>query len=439
MTRFEWRPWLVVAAFSLVLFLITASTYSALGVVLPNMVRDEGWSWGVAGFGFTLLGAATGASSFVPAYLIRKLGVRATLALGTGLMGLGFVCLASAHGPLIYFAGAALCGVGFQTMALIPGTHVLAMVFKDRGVPFGVYFASGSVGGIAGPVMALGLMRLFHDQWRMVWVGQAIAAVVVGVICILMVGPPAWFARRAQETDRQLADQVARPRVSRVYRTAADWTVRQALRTPQFYVLLAAYFGHMLVGITISSFSIAHLTQRGVSLKTAGVMLSIESLVGVAGRAAGGALGDRLDPRYLLAFALAVLGAGSVALSLAHGYGLLLVYALGSGLGFGLTQLTCTLLLLNYYGRTHNLEIFSRMCLIGVFSAFGPWIAGLIRDHTGEFSSSFQIYAAVVAVILAAVAFMRPPTLKDAAEARRATPDEPLLTPLDTCLVEDPA
>ena len=38
MDRFEWRPWVLVAAFSLVLFLITAGTYNALGVVLPAMV-----------------------------------------------------------------------------------------------------------------------------------------------------------------------------------------------------------------------------------------------------------------------------------------------------------------------------------------------------------------------------------------------------------------
>lgn len=438
MTRFEWRPWLVVSAFSLVLFLITASTYSALGVVLPNMVHDEHWSWVVAGAGFTLLGAATGASSFLPAFLIRKLGVRATLALGTAVMTLGFVCLSITRHPLVYFAGTTLCGIGFQTMALIPGTFVLAMVFKDRGLPFGIYFAAGSVGGIAGPVMALAVMHLFHDQWRLFWMTQAGAAVLVGLICVVLVGSPGWLARRAQSTDQAMAAEAARPRVSRVYRTAVDWTARQAVRTPQFYILLAAYFGHMLVGITISSFSIAHLTQRGVSLKVAGVMLSIESMVGVAGRTFGGALGDILDPRYLMLFALGALGVGSVALSLAHGYGLLLTYALGSGLGFGLTQLSCTLLLLNYYGREHNLEIFSRACLIGTVSALGPVIAGAIRDRTGEFGSSFQIYAAVVAVILAAAMFMRPPTLKGAAEGRNSSPAEPLLGPLDARLVEDP-
>jgi threonine/homoserine/homoserine lactone efflux protein len=52
------RAWLLVAAFSLVLFMITAATYNALGVVLPDMVRDLRLTWIDAGFGLTLLGAA---------------------------------------------------------------------------------------------------------------------------------------------------------------------------------------------------------------------------------------------------------------------------------------------------------------------------------------------------------------------------------------------
>ena len=42
---FSFRPWLLVAVFSLLLFLITAATYSSLGVVIPAMVPELGWSW----------------------------------------------------------------------------------------------------------------------------------------------------------------------------------------------------------------------------------------------------------------------------------------------------------------------------------------------------------------------------------------------------------
>jgi hypothetical protein len=91
---------------------------------------------------------------------------------------------------------------------------------------------------------------------------------------------------------------------------------------------------------------------------------------------------------------------------------MMLLYAVGSGIGFGLTLLATTVLLLNYYGRRHNLEIFSVTCLIGAVSALGPTVAGLLRDATGGFSIAFQLFAAVIGVILVAVVFMRPPRPK---------------------------
>src|SRR6185312_14294066 len=176
MTRSEWRGWLLVAAFSLVLFLITAGTYNALGVVLPHMVSEEGWSWTEAGFGFTLLGAATGASSFLPQMLIRKVGVRATLLIGTAVMALGFLALARTQGVWLYFIGAALCGVGYQMMALIPGTHVLAALFKHRALPFGIYFTSAALGGVAGPFVVFAVLALSHGHWRDFWLLQMVGA-----------------------------------------------------------------------------------------------------------------------------------------------------------------------------------------------------------------------------------------------------------------------
>ena len=414
------RAWTLVAAFSTVLFLITAATYNGLGVVLPDMVRDLKWSWTEAGFGFTLLGAFTGGSSFLPPILIRRFGVRATLLIGAAVMGVGFLCLAETRGARLYFLGAALCGVGYQTLALIPGTHVLAALFKHRALPFGIYFGAAGLGGVAGPFIVIALMKLFGGDWRMLWLTQAVAALAVGGACALMVGGSAWLAKASEATDKALAEEAATPRRAGVYRTPVDWTAAAALRTPQFYVLLAAYFGHLLIGATVGGVSVAHLTQRGVSANVAAVMLSLEAAMQTVGRGFGGLIGDRLDPRWLLMGALVALAVGSGALSVARDYPTMLLYAVASGLGFGLALLTVTVLLLNYYGRRHNLEIFSITCLIGTISAFGPTVGGVLRDATGSFASTFQLFAGVIAVILAAVVFMRPPRPSAASEERAA-------------------
>ena len=183
-------------------------------------------------------------------------------------------------------------------------------------------------------------------------------------------------------------------------------------------MLLAAYFAHLLIGVTVAADSVAHLTQRGVTAVVAGTMLSVEALMQTAGRTFGGLIGDLIDPRYLLIAALASLAVGSAALSVADSYPMMILYAVGSGIGFGLTLLTVTVLLLNYYGRKHNLEIFSITCLIGAVSALGPTIGGTLRDLSGSFTSTFQLFAGVIVIILVSVMFMRPPR-------RAVSPEDP--------------
>jgi MFS family permease len=418
MTVSRHRSWLLLAAFSLLLFLITASTYGSLGVVLPAMIGELNWSFEEAFLGFSVLGVFTGASSWLPAILIRKIGVRGTLLAGAVVLAGGFLGLANAESLLSYYVGAAACGVGFQMAALIPGTHVLSSLFRQRALPFGIYFTFGSLGGAAGPWMVLTLMGASGDDWRAFWIVQAVLAAVVGGICALMVGGSKWLAAAAHDVDLEV-EQAARqaPADARVYRTAHEWSVREALRTPQFYILVAAYFSHLLVGVTVASVSVSHLTEIGVAAGVAAVaagalaakMLSLEALMQTLARLAGGALGDRVDPRWLLVLAQGMLVVGLLALAKATTPALMLVYAIGTGVGFGLTVLAVTVLLLNYYGRQSNLELFSLTCLVGAVSAAGPFIAGAMRDRLGSFTPTFELFAAVTLVVFVAVLVMRPP------------------------------
>ena len=397
MTRL--RPWIAHGAFSLILFLITAATYSSLGVVLPAMVRDLGWSWGQAGLGFTLMGAATGASSWFPAALIRRFGLRTTLAAGSAVMVAGLAGFAHADSLAAYFAGAVLCGAGFQMMALIPGTHALGLLFERKAMAFGLYFTLGSLGSVAGPVMAEHLAGVNGVDWRQYWLIQAALAAVAGLAGVLAVG-------RVRQEDRAAATPAdpAAPAAAKV-----DFSVAQALRTPQFYVLLAASFTHLMAGSVAASISVAHLTERGVAAATAGLVLSLEGLIATLARLGGGAIAEKVSPKLLLVVGQSALALGCVALGVGAGYPAMMLYAAGIGLGFGLTVLAVTLLLLDYYGPRSNLEIFALTCLIGAVSAIGPVVAGVVRDQAGGFSPALYGMGAMIAVVAVACAVMRPP------------------------------
>ena len=121
------------------------------------------------------------------------------------------------------------------------------------------------------------------------------------------------------------------------------------------------------------------------------------------------------DTMLIFALASMVVGMGWRSASPAAIPTIMLLYAAGTGLGFGIAALAVTVLLINYFGREHNLEIFSLTCLIGALSALGPAIGGWIRDDFGSFTPAFQLFAAMTLIILVAALFMRPPIRRGSA------------------------
>ena len=199
----------------------------------------------------------------------------------------------------------------------------------------------------------------------------------------------------------------------------ADWTVRHALATPQFYVIVLGYTMYLLVNTTTHGFAVEHLRERGIEPKWAAAMLSGEALIGSLVSVAGGVVGEKVSPKTLMSVALASLAVGMTALAFAHGYALMVVYAAGIGIGYGLSFIASTMLLLNYFGKRVNLELYSIMSLISTLAAVGPAVGGWARDTLGGFSGVFLLCAAATAVMLVANVLMSPPAAAGAHRPRR--------------------
>jgi MFS family permease len=392
-THTPFRAWLTLGSVSLLFFLVTALTFSSLGVVLPAMVGELNWSWSGAGIGFSLLGVFTGITSAIPAMLIRRFGVRATLLAGGVVIAAAFAAMAAAQDLTLYFIGCSLSGLGFTLLATVPGTYLLSRCFRRPDFAFGLYFTIGGLGGVAGPPLYF-LTHALSGGWRDFWIVAAVLTLAAAIISALLVDADTDLSQSGGET---------------LEITQESWTARAALRTPQFAVIAAAYSVFLIVDITVNAWSVSHLISHGVAATFAGSMISVGALINAGARLGGGVVSRFIPVRSLLVGALAILILGLIALCAAGGGPLMLAYAAGIGIGSGLTFFASTILLLDYFGRRPNLELFSIVNVISTVGSVGPAFGGYIADRTGSFVPAFAILAGLVFLVLLAVLWMKPP------------------------------
>jgi OFA family oxalate/formate antiporter-like MFS transporter len=386
------RAWATLGLMSALYFIITAATFGSLGLALPAMVKELGWTWTGAGFGFTLLGFLCGITSGVPATLVRRFGVRACLLCGSVVMALAFFCLARTNGLLLYFLGASLAGLGFTLLDSVPGTYLLSRLFQRPSFAIGLFFTVGGLGGVAGPLLYSAVVGTASD-WRSYWLVMGVLVALTGVIAAFVV-----------DAQTNVGESDADPDIS-----TEKWTMREALETRQFWIIAAAYAAFQFCGITASSVSVAHLTQHGVAAVIAGSMMSVEALLNSSARFIGGILTRFVSVKVMLCISLTSLVVGLLALGVARDVPMMMLYAAGIGIGYGLTLFSATILLLDYFGRGPYLELFSTVNLISTVGAAAPTLAGLTRDQTGGFMPFFVVLAVLVALVLLAVLTMRPP------------------------------
>lgn len=387
--------WATFAALSLLFFLVSAGTFSSLGVVLPVMVKDLGWSWAQAGLGYAFLGVACGLSSLAPAVTVRLIGVRATVVLGATMLAIGFAALAMTHSAWVYLAATVDLGIAFS-LVTIPGTYVLTGLFAQRSTVLGAYFTIGAMGGVAAPLLYVWIGP--NAGWRAYWWMFVAAAFVLGVFGAATTSGKESVAVSPNAGSAPLDEE-----------ESIAWTVRRALATPQFYVIVGAYTMYLLINTTSHGFSVAHLTQRGIAPNAAAEILSLQALVGAGVALIGGWAGEKIAPKTLMIIALLSAIIGMSALAEARGYPLMLVYAVGVGIGIGLSFVASTLLLLTFFGRRIYLELYSVMCLISTAAALGPAVGGWARDTFGGFSGVFHLCSAAALVTLVATIAMRKP------------------------------
>ncbi len=187
-----------------------------------------------------------------------------------------------------------------------------------RGAAYGLRQSLDTVGAFAGPLVALGLMAWFNDNFRLVfWVAVIPAVAAVVLLATAVHEPP---ERSGSASRRALVDREALARLGRPF-----WTL----------VVAAA-------ALTLARFSEAFLILRaenvGLSLALAPMVLIVMNVVYAASAYPTGALSDRHGRRWMLVAGFALLIGADLVLALAAGVWTVMAGVALWGLHLGMTQ-----------------------------------------------------------------------------------------------------
>ena len=339
-------------------------------------------------FSLSRLEAALGAP--LVGYLIDRFDVGVMLVVGTLLAGLGLILLSLTHSYLLFllvFIGPLSFGfqAGFNQATL---AAVNSWFRRKRGLAMAVVQTGQAIGGVViFPLVALAVLNL---GWRT-------AAVLSGFV-VLMLLPLVLLIRRSPESmgllpDGDRSSAQAPYEAARVVTPALDaareFTTREALRTPTFW-LLAAFHGLRNVpyaGVTVHLVPL--LIWKGLDEPAAAFYVGLTALATVVIRPLTGWLGDRQSKQTIGAVGVLLGAAGLVVLAYGDGaWWALVLFAVLFSFGDAVNSVTWALVG-DVFGRTHFATIRGWISMFQSFASMPAAVyTGWVYDRTQSYSQA---------------------------------------------------
>ncbi len=343
-------------------------------------------------------------------WLTDKFGPRWIILSGVVIIGLGLILMNFIHSLWAYYVvWGVLLGTGVNIALSIPvQTAITNWFVRKRGLASGIFWVfSGLSGALVLPLVA----------WLITIQGWRITCVIGGVVMWLIGLPLAWFfikqhrpeyygllpdGARAKEEAKDTSQMIEKGVKYAAEVEEVEFTLRQALRTPAYWLLLVANACHSLSAPAIEIHCIPFLTDIGIDpLKAAG-MLAIMMLASIPSRLVGGFLADRLKKghlRFLMGGAYFLEAAGFAIFLLNQTTPMIFVWFILYGIGMGVHMAPASLLRARYFGRKAFGSIGGSMSIfmtpVGVLA---PIYTGWVYDKTGSYMSAFVLLAALMAV-----------------------------------------
>ena len=387
-------------------------------VLYPFMSSDIGWSRGGIMVGSTSIVLVLGLTGPFTAWMIGRFGARVTIFVGgviivlaTSIMGV------VGHIYPVYVALSLLIGLGVSLGSMIPvQTVVISWFNARRALALGLVMGGGAIGGFLMPQLISSVVLNANGEWRTGWFLIAAVSLVGAIMALIVVrnrpSDMGQYPDGLLPADIEQTNSTKKP--IKTYRTAHNWTVRDALKTRAFWLLVIAVAGSFFLWQVIVTQTPFHLQDRGFDPSKAVFFYSLAIGLSIAGRFTIAGLGDTIEPRYLFASGTFCILIGGVLFWFVSpdvawtAY----LYPLVAGFGFGTVFICFPTIIGNYWGAEAFAGVNGLVLPVALtIQAMAAPFAGFFYDIQGNYITILMISGAGSAVGFTAMLLCKPPAL----------------------------
>ena len=387
--------WKMVAAGASLQFLQAGLMTQSFGAYVAVLQAERGWSRtalsGAAALQqmeAALLGPALG-------WFMDRFGPQGMIRAGVCIFGIGLMLLSLCHELTTFYGAFLVIALGSSLCGFFPINVALVHWFERwRARALSSLSIGLALGGLSVPLVAASLQAF---GWRPTAFASGVIAIVVGL-------PLAMMIKRRPEDHGETVDGL--PPKSTVYSESGnpapatrDFTVREALRTPAFWLISLGHGFALLVVHAVVVHAISHMNQDlGYSVERAALVYTLVTLSQIGGVLIGWAIGDRYDKRLICAACMVMHMAGLLLLTYATDlpatFLAVVAFAVLHGVAWGLRGPFMQAIRADYFGRTAiGMILGLSLLIIMVGQVGGPMIAGIFADITGNYRLGFTILA----------------------------------------------
>lgn len=402
--------WYIVAASAVMSAYFSSFLVYGWTAFLGPIVTTFGWSMTELSLGSSLRTLESGVFNTVWGPVVDRWSPRKLMILGLTGTAAGILCLSQTRNLAMYYAGFLIIGLGSSLVTqMLPLTIISRWFRKDMGKANGIYYVGVAIGGVMVPVVVKIIDRF---GWQPTLLYAAIGLLVLGI--------PLTFVIRSRPEEYGLLHDGREHLTNNGSRSFQLYdfgtSVKEVLKTRAFWHLGVVNLWQYSVYATVSLYAMPYLTGLGMDRSTAGLVISLYTLISIFSRIPMGTLSDVFRKSHVITLSAGMMCAGLLIFWLIGSespFWLVLLFAIIYGLGLGGLSPLRAPILVEYFGTKNFATIFGITSLFGTIAQVSSQpLAGWIFDLYHDYKISWLILLAFAALGLIAIMTIPPAKTK---------------------------